>query len=448
MVVATHTLRGPRGSFPGGNLPELRRDWLGTLTRWAQTYGDFVPFRAGPLRAVLLAHPDQVEEVLVANARHVVKSPILRTARRLLGRGLLTSEGELWRRQRRLVQPAFLRRRIEGYGPAMLAATERLLDRWGDGRPVDLHAEMMRLTLEIAAESLFGADVSAEAGGVGAAMLVAAERFNRRMNSPLLALVPDTLPLPGNLGFLRAAARLDRLVYRIIGRRRAGPDDRDDVLSLLLGARDEDGSRMTDRQVRDEVMTLFLAGHETTAIALAWTWYLLALHPEAERRLLAEVDGVLGGRTPTVTDLPRLPRVANVAAESLRLYPPAWTVARQTLRPIEVGGRVVPRGTICLMSQWVIQRDGRFFERPDAFEPDRWSDGLARRLPRFAYFPFGGGPRLCIGNTFALQEVALVLAAVAQHWRLELVPGQAITPWASVTLRPEAGIRAVPRRRE
>lgn len=447
-VATTSPLRGPRGHVLFGNLAELRRDWLGTLTRYARDYGDFVPFRIGLRQGVLLSHPDLVEAVLVAHARHVIKSPILRTGRRLLGNGLLLSEGDLWRRQRRLVQPAFQRRRIEGYGPAMLAATERLLARWADGQPRELHAEMMRLTLEIAAETLFGVDVSAEAGRVGAAMIVAVERFNRRMNSPVLFMLPDTLPLPGNFTFLRAAARLDRLVYRMIEqRRRAGAVARDDVLSLLLRARDEDGSRMTDRQLRDEVMTLFLAGHETTAIALAWTCYLLALHPEVERTLLAELRAALGGRPPSVADLPRLAYTANVVAEALRLYPPAWALARETIRPIEVGGRVVPRGAICLTSPWVIQRDPRCFARPEVFDPGRWSDGLARRLPKFAYFPFGGGPRLCIGHTFALQELALVLAAVAQRCRLELLPDQTVTPWPSVTLRPKEGIRAIPRPR-
>ena len=447
MAVA-RAVRGPGRSLLAGNLAELRRDWLGTLTRYAREYGDFVPLRLGPRRAVLLGHPSYVEEVLVGNHRNVVKSPFLRNARRLLGNGLLVSEGEFWQRQHRLAQPAFQRQRIEAYAPAMLEGTERMLARWRDGEQRDIQSEMTRLTLEIVATALFGADVSAEVAEVSAIVMVATRRFNRRMNSSFLFLLPDTLPLPGNFPLLRAAARLDRIVYRMIEqRRRSGAAPRDDLLSLLLHAQDEDGSRMTDRQLRDEVMNALLAGHETTALVMTWTWYLLATHPAVEQKLLDELRSVLAGRPPTVADLPSLPYAGHVIAEALRLYPPAWAIDRETIRPIRVGGRRIPSQTICILSPWLTHRDPRFYDRPDTFDPDRWSDGLARRLPRLAYFPFGGGPRICIGSTFALQEAVLVLATVAQRYRLDLAPDQTITPWPSITLRPKNGIQVVLRKR-
>ena len=446
MAVATPP-RSPKGSFLAGNLTELRRDWLGTFTRYAREYGDFVPMRLGFRRAVLLSHPDYVEEVLVGNHRHALKSPIFNTTRRVLGNGLLLSEGDFWRRQRRLTQTAFQRQQVEAHGPAMVAATERMLSCWREGEQRDVYVEMLRLTAEIAGATLFGADVSAEAAEVTALLATATEYFHRRMGSPVLILLPDTWPLPGNFASLRAAARLDRIVYGIIEQRRRRPAEGNDLLSLLLRARDEDDSQMTDRQIRDEVMSLFLAGQEATAIALTWTWYLLAQHPEVDQKLAEELEVGLGGRSPTVADLPRLPYAGRVVAEAIRLYPPAWTVARQTVQDIEVGCRRVPAGTMCFMSEWVIQRDRRFFDHPDEFDPDRWADGLARRLPKFAYFPFGGGPRLCIGNTFALREVVLVLATIAQRFRLELVPGQTMTPMPVINLRPRKGAQVTLRRR-
>jgi cytochrome P450 len=445
-VIATSRPRGPRGHFLSGHLPELSRDWLGGLTRYAREYGDYVPLRLGPKRAVLLSHPDYVEYVLVTNARNFIKSPALRNSRRLLGNGLVTSEGDFWRRQRRLAQPAFHRGRIASYGEVMVAYTERLLAAWPDGAERDFHADMMQLTLEIVAKTLFDADVRGAAADVGAALAVILERFNARLNS-LLFLVPDTLPLPGNQGLLRAAQRLDVLIYDIIARRRASGQDTGDLLSMLLQAQDEDGSQMTDRQLRDEVMTLFLAGHETTAIALSWAQYLLAQHPAVEEQVVAELRAVLGGRAPTVADLPRLRYTEMVVTEALRLYPPAWTVAREALGPCEIGGHEVSRGTILMMSQWVLHRDPRYFEAPEAFRPERWANGLAKELPKYVYFPFGGGPRVCIGSGFAMMEAVLLLATITQQFHVALVPGRPVVPWPSATLRPRDGVPVVVHRR-
>ncbi|HWP28608.1 MAG TPA: cytochrome P450, partial [Chloroflexota bacterium] len=346
-----------------------------------------------------------------------------------------------------LIQPAFHRQQLAAYSEIMVACTEQLLATWRDGEVRDIHQEMMRLTLQIVARALFGADVADEAAVVDEALRVALERFGTRLSS-LAFLLPDTLPTPDNWGFLRAARRLDAIVYRIIAARRASGADRGDLLSILLRARDEaDGGGMTDRQLHDEVMTLLLAGHETTAIALSWTWYLLSQHPAVEARLLAELQAVLGGRAPTAEDLPRLPYTEWVLWEALRLYPPAWALAREAVQDCEIGGYPVPAGTIVVMSQWLLHRDPRYFDAPERFLPERWADGLAKRLPRYAYFPFGGGPRLCIGAGFASLEAALVLATVLPRFRLTLVPGHPIALWPSVTLRPRYGIRMVLHRR-
>jgi cytochrome P450 len=425
-----------------GNLADLRRGWLEGLTRYAREYGDVVPMRLGPRRALLLSRADLVEQVLVSQARSFGKSPALRNARRLLGGGLLTSEGDRWRRQRRLLQPAFQRQRVAAYGESMVRQSERLTERWRDGDRRDLHAEMMRLTLGIVARALFDVDVEREAAAVGAALEVTLARFGARMNSALL-LLRDDLPIPGNLGYLRAAHQLDQIVYGIIEQRRREGEQRDDLLSALLRIRDDDGSGMTDRQIRNELMTLFLAGHETTAIALSWSWYLLAQHPAVEQKLVDELRSVLAGRAPTVTDLPALPYAEQVVLETLRLYPPAWVVGREARESCEIGGYRVPRGTIVLLSQWVLQRDPRYFEHAEAFEPQRWADGLARRLPRYAYFPFSAGPRTCIGNHFALQEAILVLATLVPRFHFTLQPGAQVTPWPTITLRPRPGVPVV-----
>jgi cytochrome P450 len=451
---------GPQGHFLTGVLPELGRDPLGFLTACARRYGDFVPLRFGLLPGLLLSHPDLAEEVLVTQHRYFVKSPTVRRLR-VLGNGLLTSEGEVWRRQRRLMQPAFHRRRVAGYAETMVRQTERMLAGWRDGETRDVVRDMTALTMGIVTETLFGAGLPGGPGTLeelGAALAAIGEHFNSRTYS-LRFFLPDAVPTPGNLRLRRAIARLDRVIYGIIGeRRRGGLADGGDLLSLLLRARDEpdeEGGRasgqgaggMTDRQLRDEVMTLFLAGHDTTALALSWTWALLAQHPVAEARLHAELREVLGGRAPAAADLPRLRYTEHVLTEALRLYPPAWAVGRQAVADCEIGGRRVRRGTVVTISQWVIHRDPRFFADADAFRPERWADGLAGRLPRYAYFPFGGGPRVCIGAGFAMTEAVLLLATIAQRFRLSLEAGFALTPQPFVTLRPKHGVRTVLRRR-
>ncbi len=432
--------RGPRGHLLLGSLPDFRRDQLAFFTSCASEYGDVVPVRLGPRRAILIYHPDAIEEVLVTRSRDFVKSPGVRLLRPLLGDGLLLSEGDVWRRQRRLVQPAFHRQRVAAYGEVMTAYAERRMVDWKDGQVLDLHAEMMALTQAIVAKTLFDADVSDEAHAVGHASRVLMEAFAARLRT--LLRLPHWVPTPANLRSRRAIRRLDQVVYRIIATRRQSGEDRGDLLSILLHAQDaDDGTRMTDQQVRDEVMTLFMAGHETTAVALSWTWYLLAQHPEVDARLAEELRVVLGGRAPGVPDLPKLTYTERVVTESMRLYPPAYGMGRQAARPSEVAGYPVAAGVIVIVPTWVVHRDSRWFEEPEAFRPERWADGLARRLPRCAYLPFGGGPRQCIGSAFAMMEAVLLLATIAQRFRLALVPGQRVTPTPYVTLRPEPGIR-------
>ncbi|MBM3220172.1 MAG: cytochrome P450 [Candidatus Rokubacteria bacterium] len=431
---------GPKGGFFFGSGVHFRRDQLGFYAACARDYGDFVQTTMGPYRIFLVYHPDVIDELLVARNRDFIKSRGVRLLRPVLGDGLLLSEGDTWLRQRRLVQPAFHRQRVAEYGGVMTAFAERRVAGWKDGDTIDVNAEMLELTRDIVAKTLFDADVSGDAHDASQAAEVLMRDFGKRLQG--FTVLPYWVPTPRNLRSRRALRRLDTLVDRIIAARRASDEDRGDLLSILVHARDaDDGTRMTARQVRDEVMTLFMAGHETTAVALSWTWYLLARHPEAEARLVEEVRDVLCGRAPSVDDLPKLRYAEMVVTESMRLYPPAYGLGRQAVRATELGGHPLRVNDIVIAPTCVVHRDPRWFDEPEAFRPERWDGDLARRLPRFAYFPFGGGPRQCIGNGFAQMEATLLLAAITQRFRLSLVAGQRITPTPYVTLRPEPGIR-------
>ena len=434
---------GPKGTLLGGNLAEMRRDPLALYVRCAREFGDFSTLRFGLRRVYLINHPDLIESVLVVNARNWVKHYALRMNRLLFGDGLLTSDGDAWLRQRRLLQPLFHHDRLAGYAAVMIAMAERLADSWQDGETRDLLADMGRLTLEIISRALFGAGLPEKARDIGAALADVGRSFNRRLAG--LVILPESVPTPANLRMRRAVRRLDDILYDLIEqRRKAG--GRDDLLSVLLEARDESGGRMSDRQLRDEAMTLFLAGHDTTALTLSWCWYLLAQNPQAYDALQAELATVLGGRPPTPADLPRLPYTERVVLETMRLYPAAYMMGRQAVAACELGGYRLPAGATVLMGQWLMHRDPRWYDEPERFLPDRWADGLAKRLPKFAYFPFGGGPRVCIGNSFAMMEACLVLASLARRCRFALVPGPPIRPAPAITLKPERGIRAVVRR--
>ena len=425
-----------------GLLPELSRDALGLLTRCTRDYGDFVRVRLGLSRAILIGHPDLVEEVLVTRNHDFRKNLGTRRLASLLGQGLLLSEGDFWLRQRRLMQPAFHRQRIAAMADAMTGAAVGMLQGWQAGQVRDIGREMTELTLRIVARTLFGTDVGADLARIRNSSQAMTDHFRSRLYT-LLILLPDSVPTPGNLRYRRSVHDLERLVYRILGERRSSGEHGDDLLGMLLSARDDDdGSGMTDRQLRDEVMTLLLAGHDTTALALTWAWVLLAQHPPADSRLHAEVDAVLDRRLPTAADVARLSYVEHVLTETLRLYPTAWAIGREAVRDTTIGGERVPRGTTILMSPWVIHRDPRFYAAPDEFRPERWADGLAARLPRYAYVPFGAGQRVCIGSGFAQLEAVLLLATIAQRFRLELAdPAQPIEPLPVVTLRARQPVR-------
>lgn len=401
--------------------------------------GSVVDLRFPGIRSFQLSDPADIEYVVVTANKSLVKDETLRDLRRVVGEGLLTSEGDFWRRQRRLAQPAFHRDRLRTYAADMVSSTDRAMNGLRAGETRDVHEVLMHLTLDIVAQTLFGSDIGDGAAAIGNLMAATTERYESVLGLIFPGL--DRVPIPRNLRLRDSLRRADAVVYGIIaGRQRAGGGARQDLLSMLLEARDDDGTRMTDRQLRDEVMTMVLAGHETTANALAWALFLLSQDPAADARLGAELSTVLGGRLPTLDDLPNLPYVGCVVSEALRLYPPAWAIGREVAEPLELRGFRFPKGAQLYFSQWVVHRDPRYFEDPEAFRPERWADGLARRLPRFAYFPFGGGPRACIGSAFATMEAALVLATLAQRFRFALAPGHRVAPRASITLRPRYGM--------
>lgn len=438
--VVRRALPGPRGWPLIGCSPDFLRDQLGFLTHVAHTYGDVSHIPLAGEQVVLLNDPQLIRDVFVTHDRCFKKGRGLEQGKRLLGEGLLTSEGAFHMRQRRLVQPAFHRERMAGYAAVMVEQATGVRDGWRDGAVVDVLREMSALTMAIVGRALFGTDVTRDASEVGAAFAMVLDLF-WQATLPFSEVL-EHLPLPVNRRFRRARARLDALVYRMIEERRRDRADRGDLLSLLLLAQDTegDGGRMSDEQVRDEAMTLFLAGYETTSVALTWTWYLLSLHPEVEARLREELESALHGRVPTVDDLPQLGYARMVVAEAMRLYPPAWLVARRALEPVELGGFVVPRRWLVFLSPWVTHRDARYYPAPERFDPLRWTPEAEAVRPRFAYYPFGGGPRQCIGEGFAWAEAVLLLATLAARWRLVSESGGRVVPRPSVTLRPREAL--------
>jgi cytochrome P450 len=430
---------GPRGLPFLGNLLEFGRDVLGYYAEWSREYGDIVALRLAGWPAVLINRPDYAEYVLVKNPQNFIKFPLFfRHVRAIFGQGLLTSEGEFWHRQRRLAAPAFHSQRLASYGDATVRYTERMLENWQPGDPRDVHADTMALTLRIAAKVLFDTELERDVAEIGQAFSTVVEEIAVRLRRPFA--IPDAIPIPGNIRYVRAVRRIDQLVSKIIRERRERGEDRGDLLSMLMLARDDEGQSMSEGQLRDEVITLLLAGHETTALTLSWTWYLLAQHPDVDTKLAAELRDVLGGRSPTVGDLPQLRFTEQVVTEAMRLYPPAWGFGREALADCEIGGYPIPAGTTIIISPWVSHRDPRYFERPTEFRPERWSGDFARQLPRFAYMPFGGGPRICIGNRFAMMEAVLILATVAQRFRLQWHGTRPVVPQPSITLRPKGGV--------
>ncbi len=409
----------PRLPFVGNALSFIN-DPLRFLRTTCDRHGDVVNVALGPLKVVLISHPDLVEEILVTRNRLWKKDRHLQTLRPVLGEGLLSSEGDFWRRQRRLAQPAFHRDRIAAYGDIMVEHTARLVKKWRDGETRDVHVDMMHLTLEIVAETLFGTNVGDHADDVG----VALHAVLSTVADPMELFVPllKRLPTPQRRRFASAIEKLDSIIYGVIEKRRESEaGETNDLLSMLLHARDDDGGRMSDQQLRDECMTLFLAGHETTALNLSWTWLLLSQNPAVAKKLRRELDEVLGDRPASFADVPKLRYTGHVIAESLRMYPPAWSMGREAVEDVDVGGFHVPRGAQVWFCPWAIQRDPRWFEQPDAFRPERWEGDFAKTLHRYAYFPFGGGPRFCIGQSFAQMEAVLLLATLARAFDVDVL---------------------------
>jgi cytochrome P450 len=428
--------------MPWANLWAFRRDPLRFFTEAAHKYGDVVFYSMGSRRLFLVNNPEYIKDLLVTSNRKFEKSVVLQRSKNILGNWLLTSEGDFHLRQRRLAQPAFHRHRVNSYGKVMVEYAQTMCARWQDGSTIDVHDEMMKLTLAIVGKTLFDAEMEGKtAEEIAGAMQTFMDLFG-------LVFLPysqylEKFNVPPMNRIHKARRQLDGVVYRLIAERRSSGRDQGDLLSMLLRASDPegDGSGMTDEQLRDECVTLILAGHETTANALSWTWMLLSQNPEIERRMHEEIATAIGDRPPTVEDIPALRYVEWVLAESMRLYPPAWVIGRRAIEAHQFGGYEVPAGCMVLCSQWVMHRDERYYVDPKRFDPERWRPEERVKRPKFSYFPFGAGPRQCIGEPFAWMEGVLLLASIAQRWRMRLVPEHPVSPLPVITLRPKYGIR-------
>jgi cytochrome P450 len=431
---------GPKGTLLGGSVRQFRAGLLNFLLETAREYGPLASFRIGPKRVFLASGHDLIEQVLVTDAKHYIKHFGARAFKPVLGNGLVTSEGAFWHRQRKLVQPAFLKARVQSYVPAMVELTNQMLNAWTSGKRAQIDFEFEALTSKIALKTLFDLDDHGDRERFDGVLKLAFDLMNARLRR--IINLPLWVPTPANLRLQMAIAELDRTVQGFIASGRSRHHHGNDLLSRLLLAQHEDGRPMSDRQLRDEAMTLYLAGHETTALTLAWAWYLLSQHRRVEEKLVSEWQRVLRGVTPTAQHLQRLPYTAAVIAESMRLFPPVYVIGREATTELELGGYRVKPGYTVLMSQWVNHRDQNFFPDPEEFRPERWQDGLAKRLPKFAYYPFGGGQRICVGSTFALVEATIILAAVGQHYRFTVDPDAVIDIKPQITLLPANGIPA------
>jgi len=436
---------GPSSSNFLGVMPEYQKDPLAFYLKAQREYGELVRFRAMPgFYWYMASSPDSVEHILSRRQQNYRKPDFfLKSVGTLAGDGLLTSEGDVWMRQRRLAQPAFHRQRLAELCSVMAAAANEIADQWAEradsGEAFNVADEMIRLTLKIVGLALFGMDLSGGADAIGKAVKEVLAQINEWMSGPLM--IPLWVPLPQHRRFMETRRQLDELVYRVIRERRESGGDMGDLLSMLLQARDEEtGAVMSDKHLRDEVFTLILAGFETTASALAWTWLLVGQHPDAEAKLHEEVDRVLGDRLAGFDDLASLEYTRMVFEESLRLYPPAWGVPRQAIEEDQIGEYRIPAGSVFAVSQWATHRNPKYWDNPDQFDPERFTPERSAGRPRFAYFPFGAGARQCIGNNFAIMETQLVIASIARRYRLELVPGQDFSPDPTFALKPRHGV--------
>jgi cytochrome P450 len=438
---------GPQGLPLVGSMFDFFRDPLAFITRIQREHGDVVEFTMAGKRIIQIAAPEHVKHVMQDHHRNYSKqTPVWDAIRDFLGDGLLTSENDFWLRQRRIMQPAFHRQRVASFVPLFAELTRETLDRLPHDRPFDVAREMMTLTLRIVGRALLSSDPVQDADEIGRALAVTLAYPDARLKTPVR--LPLSVPLPMHRKFRAARAVLDRVVYRFIEERRRTGEDKGDLLSMLMMTTDADtGERMNDRQLRDEVMTIFLAGHETTGSALSWTIYLLSKHPDVRRKLNREVRDVLGDREPTLDDLPQLAYVKQVFQEAMRLYPPAWVTGRNVVEDDTIGGVHIPKGSIVQVSPYVTHRHPKHWPNPEGFDPDRFTADRVKERAPLAYIPFGAGPRVCIGNQFALMEAQIILAMLAQRMELDLVPGQTIVPAPSITLRPRDGIKVIARSR-
>ena len=425
--------------FLGAGL-SFQTDPLARFVEYLRDHGDIVWYRIGGAEDIfVLGWPDDIASVLVGEHQSYMKDALTHELSRFLGRGLLTSEGRFWRRQRRIAAPSFTRRHIERFADTMVERTVARMQDVPAGER-DVHADMMALTLDILLNTLFGDAEIPDPRTVAPVVETMMEHF-QHIYLTWRRLLPRSIFVESERKMDQAIESLDEILYGLLAARRASRSEGDDLLGRLIAARDEDGSGMTDDQLRDEVATIFLAGHETTALALSYTLLLLAEHPAVQGRLQDELASVLGERDPTLHDLEKLPYLDAVLRESMRLYPPAYVIGREALHDVTIGGFIIPRRSQVLIPQWAIHRDDRWFDDPQAFRPERWLDGLAERLPRFAYFPFGGGPRICVGNHFAMLEALLALAVLVRRFSFDPDPSFDLQLMPSVTLRPKFGVR-------
>ncbi len=439
---------GPKPIIPLGLLSSFRRDSIGFLTRIAKEYGDIVHFKFGPIRIVLLNHPDFIKEVLSTQHSNFIKGRPLKMVKEVLGEGLLTSEGELHKRQSQIIRPAFHRKMIESYAISMTECASHLMNGWEDGMTVDIRDEMTRMSLAIAGKTLFTVDIDDEAPEIIQALNTVSALFGR-ITMPFAELLIK-IPIPSTIRFNRAKARLDETIYKMIDNRRNNKVDNGDMLSLLLRSQDENGAGggMSDQQVRDEALTLFLTAFDTTSNALNWTWYLLSQNPEAEAELHEELDRVLKGRIPTVEDIEQLKFTRMVFGEAMRMFPPTYVLARQALEDFSIDKYIVPGGTLILMSPYLIHHDSRFHKEPEKFNPHEWDNHSKNKASNYEYFPSGGGPRACLGQSFAWMEGVLVLASIAQLWQAKLVPDHPVELLQVLNLRPKYGMKMTLHRRK
>jgi cytochrome P450 len=442
---------GPSSHIPGKIVRSFVKDPINTLSKIADEYGDLSHFKLGRLHVYLINNPDYIEKILIYDHSNFSKGPRLQSAKRLLGEGLVTSEGEFHKSQRKLIQPLFLPKKISSYGAIMTDRALRMIQGWKNGSVVNIHSELMKVTLSIICKSVMNYEMeSKQAKDFGNAFSIT-KTYASRLQHPLGQIL-DRVPILPKVAQARAAGnKLNTIVYGLISERREKIEkdksfSGEDLLSKLIRVQADDGSAMTDKQLRDEIITILIAGHETTSNALAWTYYLLSQNPKVERGVFDEIDSVLGENSgafkqPSIADLPKLDYVEKVFREAMRLYPPVWTMGRFVQNDYALGGYMLPRGSSLMFSQYVMHHSSKYYDNPEIFDPDRWTEEFKMHLPRFSYFPFGGGIRGCVGEPFAWQEGILLLATISSYWSMRLAPDQRVKLQAGITLSPKNGIK-------